>query len=229
MVDHLRSQDQRGLTTADDAHVTAALQDAMIQRLFAAALTVEEVRRGPQRPVGEVDGLLAEVVGGHDDTIREVRTAIFELQRRRVAGLRDAVLATIHEAADSLGFEPHLHYEAPAGAAVADSLAPTVAAVLREALSGAARRSHADRVEVTVEVRAGGLRLSVADNGSALESVAGSSAVADLEHRAEHLGGTFDFDTPPGGGTRVTWQAPLPPPVPGPSHRGPQGAEPAPA
>lgn len=229
MVDHLRSRDQQGLAPDDDEHVTAALHDAVIQRLFAAALTVEEVRRGPQRRVGDVDGLLAEVVGGLDDTIREVRTVIFELQRRRVAGLREAVLATLHEAADSLGFEPHLHYEAPAGAAVADSLAPTVAAVLREALCGAARRSHANRVDVTVEVRGGGLCLSVADNGKALESVAASSAVADLEHRAEHLGGTFDFDTPPGGGTRLTWQAPLPEPVPGPSHRGPQGAEPAPA
>lgn len=99
--------------------------------------------------------------------------------------------------------------------------------MLREALSGAARRSHADRVDVTVEVRDGRLRLSVADNGSVSEPVAGSSAVADLEQRAGHLGGTFDFDTPPGGGTRLTWRTPLPAPVPGLSPPDPHGAEPA--
>ncbi|MST31416.1 hypothetical protein GHK86_01545 [Acidimicrobiaceae bacterium USS-CC1] len=113
MVDQFRSRDQQGFAIADDERATAGLHDVVIRRLFAAALTVEEVRREPRRSVGEVDGLLAEVVGGLDDTIREVRTAIFERQRRRVAGLRDAVLATIHEATASLGFEPYLHYEAP--------------------------------------------------------------------------------------------------------------------
>ncbi len=228
MVDHLRSQDQQGFAAVDE-HVAAGLPDVVIQRLFAAALTVEEVRRGPQRPVGEVDDLLADIVDGLDDTIREIRTAIFELQRRRVVGLRATVLATVHEAAAVLGFEPHLHYEAPTGAVVADSLVPTVAAVLREALSDAARHSHADRVDVTVEVRDGGLRLSVADNGRGLGPVARRSGVADLAHRAEHLGGTFDFDTPPGGGGRLTWQAPPTALGPHPSRRDPHGTEPAPA
>ncbi|TMR22218.1 hypothetical protein ETD86_12290 [Nonomuraea turkmeniaca] len=70
---------------------------------------------------------------------------------------------------------------------------------------------HASRANVTVDVTASDLALTVADNGVGV--AAGEqgrrSGLHNIDERAARLGGTAELEIPPGGGTLVRWQIPL--------------------
>ncbi|MGV9854145.1 ATP-binding protein [Streptomyces sp. NPDC003442] len=83
-------------------------------------------------------------------------------------------------------------------------------AVAGEALSNAARRAQATVVDVSVDVTDTALRLKVADNGHGLDpAVTRRSGLANLQQRAEELGGSFSLRPNEPGGTVVEWAAPL--------------------
>ena len=96
----------------DRERIAADLHDTVIQRLFATGLALRArcAWRRPSWPTASrppSDDL--------DDTIRQIRSAIFSLQAPRTAGApparRDPRPRT--EAAASLGFEPHLRLDGP--------------------------------------------------------------------------------------------------------------------
>ena len=62
-------------------------------------------------------------------------------------------------------------------------------AVLREALSNAARHAHATRVEVSV-IAGADLLLRVADDGAGISETGRRSGLADMDSRARRLGGS---------------------------------------
>ncbi len=70
---------------------------------------------------------------------------------------------------------------------MADQLLPT----LREALSNVARHAEASAVTVTVAVDGEDVVLAVADNGKGLPPSGRRSGLANMEQRANDLGGTF--------------------------------------
>lgn len=89
-------------------------------------------------------------------------------------------------------------------------IADHLLAVLREALSNAARHAHATMVEVAAEVADGLVRLRVADNGRGTDpSVTRRSGLANLRSRAEDLGGTFSLSPNQPSGTVLEWAVPL--------------------
>jgi signal transduction histidine kinase len=81
-------------------------------------------------------------------------------------------------------------------------------AVLGEALSNAARHSHADRVTVAVEARRD-LVLRVADDGVGIEPGARRSGLHNMAERAKSLGGDCSVGPGEEGGTVVEWRVPL--------------------
>jgi signal transduction histidine kinase len=96
----------------DRERIAADLHDTVIQRLFATGLGLEaSVRLAPP----DVAGRIAQAVADLDETIRQIRSAIFALQVPRSSrrGLREQVLSLVAEAAASLGYEPHLHLDGP--------------------------------------------------------------------------------------------------------------------
>src|SRR5262249_58971411 len=100
-----------------------------------------------------------------DTTIRDIRSAIFELRTPVTATLRAELGATVDAAAASLGFRPTLRVDGPIDGAVPDEVRPDLLAVLREALSNAVRHAKASRVDVDVTVAAGAVTLRVTDDG----------------------------------------------------------------
>ena len=76
----------------------------MIQRLFAAGLTVQSIA-GAVHKEGNAERL-TQVVDELDDTIRQIRTSIFELHGSpsREGQLRSAVLAILDQLRPALGF-----------------------------------------------------------------------------------------------------------------------------
>jgi signal transduction histidine kinase len=203
-----RAEQERAQMLDERERIAADMHDLVIQRLFAAGLTLQGSVAG--MPPGRSRDRVLTTIEDLDTTIRQIRTSIFQLQQPQSgapAGLRARLLAIATEAATSLGFEPAVRFSG-----VIDSLPGDVAgdleAVLREALSNVARHAAAGAVEVDV-VRAGGdLALTVRDDGTGIGDVTRRSGLANLGQRARRHGGTCTVEPAEPTGTLLTWRAP---------------------
>ena len=84
-------------------------------------------------------------------------------------------------------------------------------ATMREALANAARHAQASVVEVDISASESALRLEVLDNGIGIppERVGRGDGLANMQSRAEELGGSCTISSRPGGGTVVEWVVPV--------------------
>jgi signal transduction histidine kinase len=191
----------------DRDRIARDLHDLVIQRLYATGMSLEGVsaRLGDsdngRRVSGAVDAL--------DETIKEIRSAIFSLHSRPGtddARLRDQITEVVDQAAGALGFRPALRISGPLDG-LADDVGKHLLSVLREALSNAARHANASRVDVTIEA---GLELAVVvrDNGTGIEPTGRRSGLANLDERAKMLGGALNVGPAEGGGTTLEWRVP---------------------
>ncbi len=203
-----RDDRDRLLLASDRDRIARDLHDLVIQRLFASGMSLQSA----QPFIGDlrVSERIGHVVEELDATIREIRTTVFELEHRHLAGsgLREAIVEVSRRAAGGLGFEPALIFDGPLESAVPDHIGPHVLAVLREGLSNAARHARATHVEVSVAA-GDELVLVIADDGVGVGVERVRSGLANLEARAEAVGGRFSLGAAPGGGTRLEWRVPL--------------------
>ena len=188
------------------------LHDTVIQRLFATGM-------GLQSLVGRMEGSdlrerLQQAVDELDETIREIRITIFDLEARDAVkdGLRARVLSLVGEATATLGFAPKVHMEGPLDAATDAATQEELLKTLREALSNVARHANASGIEVLLHAASGTITLRVADNGVGLAKDAQRGhGIDNMQARAESLGGVCDLSARRGGGTVVTWRVPASP------------------
>jgi signal transduction histidine kinase len=203
-----RAEQQRAAMLDDRDRIAADLHDHVIQKLFAAGLALQAVaaRVNPGTAQDRIAGVIDEL----DDTISQIRTTIFALQRTRTGatGTRAQLLGVVGEARHSLGFEPSLHFTG-----LLDTLRGTVVddllAVLREALSNTARHADASTVTVTVGVHDGRLTLHVRDDGVGYTDTGHQSGLTNLRHRAERHHGTLTVRRSEPAGTLLTWTVPF--------------------
>ncbi len=213
IAEHRREAEQLLVLTERD-RIARDLHDLAIQRLFASGLTLNSVLgRLTDRP--ELAGRVQRVVDDLDDTIKTVRTTIYALRERDRAdgrsGLRATLLSETDQAAETLGFSPALRMTGLLDTDVPAGHADQLPAVLREALSNAARHAHATAVEVTAETDGTRLRLRVADNGRGIDpAVTRRSGLDNLRRRATDLGGSLTITPNEPSGTVVEWTVPLP-------------------
>ncbi|MEV6164930.1 GAF domain-containing protein [Streptomyces sp. NPDC052052] len=193
------------------------LHDLAIQRLFATGMTLQSVVRLVEQP--EASERLVRAVDDLDETIKIIRSAIFDLRARDRAGqgLRVRIAKEIEQAARALGFQPSLRMGGLIDTDVPADVAEQVVAVLGEALSNVARHARATAVDVSLMVKGGRLALVVSDNGVGMpdsgvgmpEDGGSRSGLDNLARRAEKLGGELRLGAAAGGGTRLEWQVPL--------------------
>ena len=92
---------------------------------------------------------------------------------------------------------------------VSADLARHAEAVITEAISNSVRHAGASRLTVRVTV-AECLTVEIVDNGCGIPpEITRRSGLANMRQRAEQLGGTCEFSTPPDGGTQVRWSVPI--------------------
>ncbi|MBI0374770.1 GAF domain-containing protein [Streptomyces albiflaviniger] len=207
-----RQDADRMLVLNDRDRIARDLHDLVIQRLFAGALTLQStLGRLADRP--QEGARVQRVVDALDDTIKVIRSTIYSLgeqERSRSEGLRARLVAAMERAAETLGFAPALRMTGLLDTNVPAGHAEHMLAVAGEALSNAARHAQATAVDVSVEVTDTALRLKVADNGHGLDpAVTRRSGLANLQRRAEELGGSFSLRPNEPSGTVVEWAAPL--------------------
>ncbi len=205
-----RSYQQRMVLLEDRDRIARDLHDHVIQRLFAAGLTVQSLQTRELEPAAAAK--LGQVVTDLDDTIRQIRTSIFDLRGMLTpvpASVRMALLDVAAAQAAQLGFEPSLRFSGPVDSVMTPELADDLTAVLREALSNVARHARASSVEVTLEVSGSQLSLSVTDNGIGLGATDRRSGLANLTERAMRHGGSSTVTSSPTEGTQLRWQIAL--------------------
>jgi len=210
----MRSEIERLRLLEERERIARDLHDTVIQRLFATGMSLQ-ASLAPARPP-EVRSRLEQCINDLDDTIRSIRTTIFDLQRTEPpatgSGARDAVIGVVAESTRGLGFEPAVRFVGPVDAVVGgDTLAELVQA-LREALSNVARHAAATGAVVTVTVT-DEIELAVADDGRGMpeERPPGGRGLDNMAVRARRLGGRLRVEDSELGGTRIAWRVPIGP------------------
>ena len=192
---------------ADRDRIARDLHDLVIQRLFATGLQLQGARRIAMSD--EVRERLDSAVLDLDTTIRDIRSTIFELQRVGERSLRADVRDLAKEYVPVLGFTPLVRTTGPVDTAVGDELGQQLLAVLREALSNAARHAEASAAVVEVEVTQDRVLLSVTDNGKGIPGERQESGLRNVRRRAADHGGAVRLLKEEPHGTRLEWSAPL--------------------
>ena len=205
--ERLHRAEQHLRVVEDRERIARDLHDIVIQKLFAAGMTIQGVAARTADP--EHGRRLAGVVDELDETIREIRSVIFSLQTdaHDTYGVRAEVLRIIDEEREALGCEPRIRFDGPVDAMderVAAELLPT----LREALSNVAKHSRASSVEVVVD-SGEAVTLRVLDNGRGMPAaLTEGHGLPNLSERAEKLGGRCRVLSRPDGGTALEWTVP---------------------
>ncbi len=203
----------------DRDRIARDLHDLVIQRLYATGMALEGTMPMVARP--EVASRISSAVDAMDETIKDIRATIFALQARDAPGpadLRGSVIGLVDEMTPMFGFSPSLRLGGGLGGIGPSGLSGDVAehalAVLREALSNAARHAGATQVDVTLDVDPGPfLLVQVTDNGTGIPPGVGRSGLRNLAGRAESLGGELRLGPADGDaampGTRLEWRVPF--------------------
>ena len=204
-----RQDAERLAILSDRDRIARDLHDLVIQRLYATGMSLQGAMPLLNRP--EAATRVSSAVDALDETIREIRSAIFSLQSRGEAkqnGLRAQVLEVVDQMTPALGFAPSLRLVGPLDEAVPADVAEQMLSALRESLSNAARHAAASRVDVTVEVGPE-LILRVRDDGTGMGHSTRRSGLANMAERAADLGGKLTVNAAEGGGTQLDWRVPI--------------------
>ncbi|MGY2002682.1 sensor histidine kinase [Blastococcus sp. SYSU DS1024] len=193
----------------DRDRIAQDLHDLVIQRVFAAGLSLQSVL--PRVTDPHAQRRIRDVVEQLDGTVRDIRTTIFDLHTTEDTGadssLRRRVLDIVTETAGS-DLSPTVRMSGAVDNLVTGDLAADVEAVTREAVSNAARHSGARHVTVTLDVT-DEVVVEVVDDGRGIDSRAARSGLRNITDRAGRRGGGATIEALPDGGTRLRWWAPL--------------------
>lgn len=199
---------QAVLLAEDHDRLARDLHDTVIQRLFAAGLSLQAV--AAMSTDDRIQARLATTVGDLDETIRQLRNAIFALQSPEPgpSGVRGRVLDVVTEASASLGFEPRIEFDG-AVETIDERILEQLLPSLREALTNVAKHAKASNIRVSLAVGEDVL-LEVIDDGIGVpQEVHGGNGVANVARRAEKLGGCAVLaPVASGPGSRFEWKVP---------------------
>jgi len=209
-----RAEAERLSVYQDRDRIARDLHDLVIQRLYATGMSLQGTMSMITRP--EVADRVTRAVDDMDQTIKEIRGAIFALQARDADSEPDpraGIVRLVEEMTPVLGFAPSLRLGSGLRGLAGGELADQALTVLREALSNVARHAGASQADVTVDVDDDGtLTVLVVDNGTGIPAGVRRSGLRNLADRAARFGGELVLEpaTPnaENPGTRLEWRVP---------------------
>jgi signal transduction histidine kinase len=199
--------------------ISRELHDEVGQSL--SALLMEAGNAAASVPNDSVD------VRRHVESIKKLAEASVTIIRNMTLLLRPSMLDDFglvpalewqaREVSKRTGLRVHVDFHVGANAGsdelpdeLPDDLRTCIYRVVQEALHNCARHSQARSVKVVVRQEQSRIILSVEDDGRGFDArrVRGLGLVG-MEERVNHLGGAFEIESEPGGGTRVAVELPL--------------------
>ena len=202
-----RADQQRLGVLVDRWRIAGDLHDHVIQRLFAAGLSLQSIASTVNDEI--IEQRLTRTVDELDETIRQIRSTIFALREDSSRSLRGTALAVVDQLAPVLPVRPDIQLLGPLDTLVDQAIVGDVEAVLRESLTNVAKHAHATKIGVLVQADGQHLALTVTDNGIGLGRSTRRSGLVNLHRRAERYGGDFSVANAPEGGLRLQWSIPL--------------------
>lgn len=218
-----RSQDAAVLE--ERTRLAQELHDSVTQSVFSLGMLARAAKTQHERGAATLSGTLDRIGRLAEESLREMRALLFELQP---SGLADEGLATALEklvAAARVRFDLAATYNLDASH-TAQAAAPVrlradvetaIFRIAQEALTNAAKHARAGAVIVTLTCDETALRVTVADDGVGFdpeandrEPGAGGFGMRTMRERAAAAGVTLRIESAPGAGTRVMVEAPLP-------------------
>jgi signal transduction histidine kinase len=205
----IHRQREQEAVFGDRDRIARDLHDLVIQRLFAAGLSIQSLRK--YTPDAEALNRISAVTTELDATIRELRDTIYSLRSvpQVTPTFTSTVFSLVADAFDGHDLDPVLQLSGPLDAAVDDERADHVRAVLLEGLSNALRHAEAHAITVTLRARGEHLELRITDDGRGFENPSRSSGLANMKRRAELCDGSLSITSTSGGGTDVRLEIPL--------------------
>jgi signal transduction histidine kinase len=148
-----------------------------------------------------------------DTTIEEVRGLAIRLR----PGVLDHLGLVEANAWYTADFEKRYDitcvFEHDGGPEIRGNIATAAYRISQEALTNVARHASATRAKVTMSFDSSKLSLSIKDNGTGFEPESLGDAdglgMANMRERANLVGGFFDVQSRPGGGTRICFSVAL--------------------
>jgi signal transduction histidine kinase len=194
----------------DRDRIARDLHDLVIQRIFAAGLSMQSLRRFTDDPVAleRISAVTVEL----DSTIHELRDTIYSLRgmSQEDGTLSSRILGVIKEMSEASSFSPRIRLSGPIDADLGETLSENLLAVISEGLSNVARHSGATSVDISVNAERGRVRVVIADDGRGFTDPVRRSGLENLRQRARICRGRFNVRSVPGDGTRLSWSAPTP-------------------
>jgi signal transduction histidine kinase len=160
-------------------------------------------------PNGEPKARLSCAVDDIDDTIKQIRSTIFDLRENMEPGLvRQVVVDLISEFSPLLGFTPSLRLS-PGRCSGGRGIVGRRRGRTPRELANVLKHAHASCASIAVAASAAELTITIEDDGGGLPGKERRSDLANLIDRAVARGGTMDTSERDGGGTRIVWRAPI--------------------
>ncbi|WP_086825029.1 GAF domain-containing protein [Allokutzneria sp. NRRL B-24872] len=194
---------------ADRDRIAHDMHDHVIQQLDSSGMSLQGTLHLIAQP--DVRARVQKVVHQLDETVRDIRTSIFDLHsagEENSDSLRHRLLSVAAEASAAGGPAPSVRMAGAVDTLVPPEIAEHAEAALREGVSNAVRHAGASTIVVTAEAAADFV-IEVVDDGAGIPEGVVRSGLANIEQRALLCGGTAVCAPRPGGGTRLTWRVPL--------------------
>ncbi len=193
--DHLREM----TVLADRDRIAADLQDKVIQRVFAAGLTLEGAAALTTEP--EVRRRVAATVVDLDHVLRTLRDTIFGLdERAKDRGLREEVLALCEQ----FSLAPEVSFSGPVDGALRTGTDTLLIDMMRQALGLVSQHSGPSRIAVHASDSA---YVTVIEAAGLPDGSEPMRMFSGLQATAAQAGIHIDIEPIPDG-TRFSWQIP---------------------
>jgi signal transduction histidine kinase len=198
----------RVIAAADESRrrIERDLHDGAQQKLVTLALALRGTEERVPPGFDELGDELAHAIDGLTGLLEELR----EISR----GIHPAILTEggLGPALKALAHRSPVpvHTDVRCDERLDDRIEVAAYYTVSEALTNSAKHADASRVEIALRIRGGALHLSISDDGTGGADPSRGSGLIGLRDRVEALGGTIEVASPPGSGTRILVQVPLP-------------------
>ena len=182
---------------AERRSIARELHDGIGQVLAALQLGLREKRIN----IDELDALVGEALESVRSLAIELRAAMLD-----DLGLAAALRAYIRRIMRETELVVELRVD---DAVVPSAVATTCFRIVQEAVLNVVRHAHAQRVAIEVRTTAGGLTLTVEDDGVGFDPARSGLGIVGMTERAALAGGDLAIASSPGAGTTIRARLPL--------------------
>lgn len=205
-------QAQEKATLEERQRLARELHDSVSQALYGIALGAKTARgmleRDPARAAEPLDYVLSLAHAG----LTEMRALIFELRPETLE--QEGIVGALERQASALRSRHNLQVRTELGSEPRTSLEVKQALyrIAQEALHNAVKHARASCIAISLEAEAGGLSLTVRDNGVGFDPAAafpGHFGLRSMHERATRLGGRTEITSTPGSGACIRVWVPV--------------------